>query len=62
MPVHIVKKHQYYGIPFTFISSLYNHYQPLRLLINEKILEIHPQYSQNKISTQLTTDTTSKAW
>ena len=28
MPAHLVQKHQFYGIPFTFISNLYNYYQP----------------------------------
>jgi len=32
MLVHIVQKRQFYGIPFTFISSLYNYYQPLDVL------------------------------
>jgi hypothetical protein len=30
--VHIVQKHQFYGIPFTFINNLYNYYQPLNVL------------------------------
>ena len=32
MLVHIVQKHQFYGIPFTFISNLYNYYQTLDVL------------------------------
>jgi len=32
MLVHIVQKRQFYGIPFTLISSLYNYYQPLDVL------------------------------
>jgi hypothetical protein len=32
MLVNIVKKSQFYGIPFTFIRSLYNYYQPLDVL------------------------------
>ena len=32
MLVHIVQKRQFCGIPFTFISSLYNYYQPLDVL------------------------------
>jgi len=27
MLVHIVKRRQFYGIPFPFISALYNYYQ-----------------------------------
>jgi hypothetical protein len=32
MQVHVVKNRQLYGIPFTFISSLYNYYQLLDVL------------------------------
>ena len=31
MLVHIVQNRQFYGILFTYISSLYNYYQPLDL-------------------------------
>jgi len=30
--VHMVQKHQFYGIPFTFINKLYNYYQLLDVL------------------------------
>jgi hypothetical protein len=32
MLVYIVQKHQFYGIQFTFICSLYNYYQPFDVL------------------------------
>jgi len=33
MLVHIVQKHKFFiGIPFTFITILYNYYQPLDVL------------------------------
>ena len=32
MLVHIVLNRQFFGIPFTFISSLYNYYHPLDVL------------------------------
>jgi hypothetical protein len=40
MLVHIVQKRQFYGIPFTFISSLYNYYQPLDVLSVVSCVEI----------------------
>ena len=42
---HIVQKSQFYGTPFTFISSLYNYYQPLDVPYVVKCLEIlHCEY------------------
>ena len=32
MVVHIVHKYQFYGIPLTFINSIYNYYQLLDVL------------------------------
>jgi hypothetical protein len=40
MLVHIVQKPQFYGIPFTFISSLYNYYQLLDILFVVSCVEI----------------------
>ena len=40
MLVHIVQKSQFYGIAFTFISSLYNYYQPLDVLSVVSSVEI----------------------
>jgi hypothetical protein len=40
MLVHTVQKRQFYGIPFTFISSRYNYYQPLDLLSVVSCVEI----------------------
>jgi hypothetical protein len=37
---HIVQKLQFYGIPFRFISSLYNYYQPLDVLSVVSFAEI----------------------
>ena len=37
---NVFKKHQYYGIPFTFISSLYNYYQLLDVLSVVSCVEI----------------------
>jgi len=40
MQVHILKKRQFYGIPFTLISSLYNFYQLLDVLSLVNCVEI----------------------
>ena len=40
MLVYIVRKRQFYGIPFTFISSIYNYYQPLDALSVVSCVEI----------------------
>ena len=39
IPVHIVHKYQFHGIPFTFINSLYN-YQVLGVLFVVSCAEI----------------------
>jgi hypothetical protein len=38
--VYILQKPQFYGIPFTFISSLYSYYQPLDVLFVVSWVEI----------------------
>jgi hypothetical protein len=40
MLVHVVQKLQCYGIPFTFINSLYNYYQLLDVLSVVRCVEI----------------------
>jgi hypothetical protein len=40
MLVHIVQRRQFCGIPFTFISGLYNYYQPSDVLSVVRCVEI----------------------
>jgi hypothetical protein len=40
MLVHIEQRRQYYGIPFTFITSVYNYYQPLDVVSVVGFVEI----------------------
>ena len=40
MLVRVVKKRQFDGIPFTFVSSLYNYCQPLYVLSVVSCVEI----------------------
>ena len=40
MPVHIAQWHQFYGITFIAINSLYNYYQPLDMLSAVSCVEV----------------------
>ena len=40
MLVPVVHKYQFYGIPFTFINSIYNYYQLLCVLFAVSCAEI----------------------